>query len=216
MKTPVKSIIIGALGISRPGWSSNTGNLKLKIGLRRETSIPRRCASGMLERMREQFDVKDDAEWKAISERIEKVMQARRSVGGAVGPEDSAFPGGRGGPGDRAGRVAPGRPRKAVREDRAALVRRAAGLKASPDAARPGGNGREPGGPGGFGRESNPELDALRKALDSKASAAEIKAKLAELRAARKRKEAELEKAQDELAKFSPPARKRWPLHSGC
>jgi hypothetical protein len=58
--------------------------------------------------------------------------------------------------------------------------------------------GRPP-GPGGFGREASPELDALRKALDNKASASEIKAKLTELRAARKTKEAELEKAQDNL-----------------
>ena len=46
---------------------------------------------------------------------------------------------------------------------------------------------------------SSPELDALRKTIESKASAAEIKSKLADLRAARKQKEAELEKAQDDL-----------------
>jgi len=53
----------------------------------------------MLERMRDQFDVKDDAEWKAISQRIEKVMQARRSVGGGGGPGGFGMSGGPGGPG---------------------------------------------------------------------------------------------------------------------
>ncbi len=71
-----------------------------------------------------------------------------------------------------------------------------------------GGFGNAPGrpaGPGGFGPQPSPELDALRKALDSKAPAEEIKAKLADVRAARKKKEAELEKAQDELRDMLSP-----------
>jgi hypothetical protein len=51
-------------------------------------------------------------------------------------------------------------------------------------------------------REPNPQMEALRKAIDSDASAEDIKAKLADLRAARKKKEAELEKAQDQLRKI--------------
>jgi hypothetical protein len=35
-----------------------------------------------MERMREQFGVKDDTEWKLISERIEKVSDARRETAG--------------------------------------------------------------------------------------------------------------------------------------
>ena len=54
-------------------------------------------------------------------------------------------------------------------------------------------------------REASPEMDALRKAIDSDASPADIKAKLAELRAARKKKEAELEKAQDQLREILSP-----------
>ncbi len=50
-----------------------------------------------------------------------------------------------------------------------------------------------------MGRETNPEVEALRKAIENKASTAELKAKLANLRAARKKKEAELEKAQQDL-----------------
>jgi len=51
----------------------------------------------MMERMREQFAVKDDAEWKLISERIEKVNDARReSMMRGMG---MMFGGGRGGRG---------------------------------------------------------------------------------------------------------------------
>jgi hypothetical protein len=57
------------------------------------------------------------------------------------------------------------------------------------------------GGPGAFMREPSPEMEALRKAIDSDASTEVIKAKLADLRAARKKQEAELEKAQDQLRK---------------
>ncbi|MFM8421959.1 MAG: hypothetical protein ACKOEQ_17740 [Verrucomicrobiota bacterium] len=39
---------------------------------------PAQMRQRMMERMREQFAVKDDAEWKLISERIEKVNDARR------------------------------------------------------------------------------------------------------------------------------------------
>jgi len=52
----------------------------------------------MSERMKEQFGVKDDAEWKIISERVEKVGAARREMGGGMG-----MPGGRGGPGGAGG-----------------------------------------------------------------------------------------------------------------
>lgn len=57
------------------------------------------------ERMREAFDVKNDDEWKLISERIEKVSEARRGTGGGFGGFPGGAPGGfRGGPpggGDR-------------------------------------------------------------------------------------------------------------------
>jgi hypothetical protein len=191
MKTTVKSLIIGALG-SVTWLVLNTGNLQAQDRPPQGTFDPAQMRQRMLERMREQFDVKDDTEWKAISERIEKVMQARRSVGGGGGPGGFGMPGGPGGPGGRGGQGGPGGP--------GGFGPPGGGPQGAPDAARPGGQGQGgPGGPGGFGREPNPELDALRKALDSKASAPEIKARLGELRAARKKKEAELENAQDEL-----------------
>ncbi len=136
---------------------------------------PAQMRQRMMDRMREQFDVQDNAEWQAISDRIAKVMDARRALGGLGG--------GGGGPGmGLAGGPPPG---------------------GGPPPAEPGAGGQNQRqfrpGPGGFNREPAVELTALRKAVDAKAPAAEIKAKLAELRAARKAKEAALEQAQEDL-----------------
>ena len=62
---------------------------------------PAQMRQRMAERMREQFDVKDDAEWKLISERIEKVSDVRREMGGRAGMMMmmGARGGGPGGPG---------------------------------------------------------------------------------------------------------------------
>src|SRR3954467_3261224 len=78
-----------------------------------------------------------------------------------------------------------------------------------------GGRGGRGGGGGGGGGDQansnrnrgggNPEVDALRKALDDKAPADEVKAKLAKVRESRKEKEAALSKAQDELRKALSP-----------
>jgi len=56
-------------------------------------------------------------------------------------------------------------------------------------------------GRGGFGGEPNPQVEALRKGIESKASAEELKSLMAKVREARKENEAKLEKAQDELRK---------------
>ena len=62
---------------------------------------PAQMRQRMMERMREQFDVKDDTEWKLISERIEKVNDARRETAGrGMG---MMFGGGRGGGGGQGG-----------------------------------------------------------------------------------------------------------------
>ena len=64
---------------------------------------PAQARQRMMERYKEQLDVKnDDAEWKVISERITKVMEARREVGGGgMGGfgRGGRGPGGPGGPG---------------------------------------------------------------------------------------------------------------------
>lgn len=66
---------------------------------------PEQMRQRMAERMREQFEVKDDDEWKLISARIEKVTEARRNTAnrGAMG---MMFGGrrGQGGPGGGGGR----------------------------------------------------------------------------------------------------------------
>jgi hypothetical protein len=42
---------------------------------------PEQMRERMMERVREQMDVTDDADWKLISERVNRVMEARREVG---------------------------------------------------------------------------------------------------------------------------------------
>src|SRR5437867_4470733 len=67
---------------------------------------PEQMRQRMMERYKEQLEVKDDDEWKLISERIEKVTTARREVGMGGGMGGFAFGragrpgGGAGGPGD--------------------------------------------------------------------------------------------------------------------
>ena len=76
---------------------------------------PAQMRQRMEERMREQFAVKDDAEWKLISERIEKVSAVRREMGGRGGMMmmwgrggGPGGPGGQGGgPGGAGGEVNP-------------------------------------------------------------------------------------------------------------
>jgi hypothetical protein len=46
---------------------------------------PAQMRQMMMERMRERFDVKDDAEWKILETRIEKVTTARQQAGGGFG-----------------------------------------------------------------------------------------------------------------------------------
>jgi hypothetical protein len=58
---------------------------------------PEQARQRMMERYKEQLDVKDEAEWKVIQERIEKVTAARREVGG--GAFGMGFGGRRGGGG---------------------------------------------------------------------------------------------------------------------
>ena len=135
---------------------------------------PEQFRQRMAERMREQFGVTDDAEWKIIEGKIQKVTEARRAVGGGGFAAMGGFGGRRGGgDGDRA-----------ERGDR--------------------GDRGDRGGEGGRrfgGFEPSPEVADLQKAIESKASADEIKTKLAKVREARKANEATLEAAQEDLKK---------------
>ena len=163
----------------------------------------------MLDRIRSQFEVKEDAEWKVISERIGKVVEARRAAEAFGG---SGGPGGFGGPPPfAAGPRGPGG--SSAQGNNAPPEPRGPGEPGEPDSGGPGldGPGGPPGIPGasggpggagsppGFNPPAEPELEALRNALESKAPAAEIKAKLALLRDARGKREADLEKAREGL-----------------
>ncbi len=57
--------------------------------------------SRMMAKLREQFEVTDDAEWALIAERITKVSELRRNLGGAMGAKGPAL-GDRKKPGARA------------------------------------------------------------------------------------------------------------------
>ncbi len=64
---------------------------------------PEQMRVRMMERYRETFEVKEDAEWKLIEGRITKVTDARREMGGGRGFGGPGGPGGRrGGGGDAA------------------------------------------------------------------------------------------------------------------
>jgi hypothetical protein len=148
---------------------------------------PEQMRQRMLQRLRDQMEVPDDSEWKAISERIAKVMDARRAarMGGGGPGMFGPPPGGPGGPppggGDSGSAPAGGPP---------------PGDQGPPPGFA---GGPPPGGPGGFNPQPNPSLDALRKAIDDKASAAELKTKIAEYKADVQQKRAALESAQEAL-----------------
>lgn len=70
---------------------------------------PEEMRARMAERMREQFEITDDAEWKIVEGKIQKVNDARRAVGGGMGFGGMAMGARRGGgegggEGDRGGR----------------------------------------------------------------------------------------------------------------
>ena len=127
----------------------------------------------IMERMRTAFDVKDDGEWKLISERITAVSDARRATQSTGGMGALFGRGGRGGAGG-----APG---------------------GAPADANAGGGQQRRGGPGGG--TPNPDMEALQKAIDDKAPAEQIKTLLAKVRESRKDADAKLETAQVELKK---------------
>jgi hypothetical protein len=64
---------------------------------------PEQMRQRMMDRYKEQLEVKDEAEWKLISDRIEKVTTARREIGFGGGFGGFGGRGGRGGPGGGGG-----------------------------------------------------------------------------------------------------------------
>src|SRR5437867_3963008 len=64
---------------------------------------PEQARQRMMDNYKERLEVKDDAEWKLISDRIEKVTAARREIGFGGGFGGGFGRGGRGGPGGPGG-----------------------------------------------------------------------------------------------------------------
>ncbi len=140
---------------------------------------PAQIQQQMMERIREQMDVKDDAEWKVLEGAITKVTEAQREVGFGGGGLGRLFGGGNRNRGNGGG-------------DNANNNNNNGGDQ--------GGQRRNRGGgPGGLFGAPNPDAEALQTAIDNKAPADEIKSKLAKLRESTKAKEAKLEKARTDL-----------------
>ena len=84
--------------------SFNVGNLTAQERQDRGNFDPEQFRARMMERYREQLEVKSDDEWKIIGTRVEKVTQARQEVGFGGGRGGFGGPGGRrGGGGDNGG-----------------------------------------------------------------------------------------------------------------
>jgi hypothetical protein len=153
---------------------------------------PEQARQRMMERYRGMLEIKDDGEWKIISERIEKVSALRREAGTSTFGGFGGFrPPGGGTGGDNATQGNGG--------TRGKIPGGTTGDTAG--RTRGGTNGGDTGGRtrGGFTREASPEQDALQMAIEANAPADEIKSKMARLRDARKAGETKLEKAQDDL-----------------
>ena len=71
--------------------SLGTSNLRAQDQPRQGRGNPEEMRQRMIDGMRERLEVKSDDEWKIISERINKVMEARRQVGFGGGPGGFGF-----------------------------------------------------------------------------------------------------------------------------
>jgi hypothetical protein len=74
------ALLAAGLVVSSPGvlaQNQNQGGNRPNRG----NFDPEQFRQRMMDRYREQLDVKDDAEWKLISDRITRVMDARRELG---------------------------------------------------------------------------------------------------------------------------------------
>ncbi len=133
---------------------------------------PAQMRERIMTRMREQMDVKDDAEWKVIEPRIGKVLDARLELSKG---EPSGM-----------GMMFGGRSRRSSSSSTDS---------ATTPAPTDQGSSRSRGGM--FGQ--SPELEALQKAIDDKAGKDEIQAKLSALRKSNKEKQKAVDKAQSDL-----------------
>jgi hypothetical protein len=122
-----------------------------------------------IDRVKEQMDVKDESEWKAIEGQVNKVMDAQEA---AMRSRFSGFGGG---------------------------TTRTRTSSSSSDAGSTSTDQSSSRRRGGMFGEPSPEVEALRKAVDDKAPADEIKAKLAAVKKANKDNQKKLDQAQSDL-----------------
>jgi hypothetical protein len=140
---------------------------------------PAQARERMMERYREQLEIKNDSEWSAIEPRIQKVLDARRDLQSGVGMAMARRA--RGGADN-------------AQTDQAQGTRR----------GRRGNNNNSQGDqPQATRRGPQPSAAAqsLQQAVTSNAAADEVKTKLASYREERQQKRAKLETAQTELQK---------------
>jgi hypothetical protein len=130
---------------------------------------PAQMKQDRIDRTRDQLEIKDDTDWKAIEPLVGKVIDAQMEV-------MAMRVGGMFGRGGRTRRNADSTNSTSTSTSDQARQRR--------------------GGP--FG-EPSPSVTALRDAIEAKAPAAELKTKLDAVRAERKEKEAKLDAAEEEL-----------------
>lgn len=115
MKTLTRSLALCGMAValiltSNPVQAQDQGERR---GGQRGDFDPAQMRERMAERMKERFGVTNDDEWKIISERIEKVTEARRGTGvgggfAAMGRGGGRGPGGDGAPGGGRGQGGPG------------------------------------------------------------------------------------------------------------
>lgn len=178
--------VVSSIASAQTDAPRRRGNDDTGGGGDRRTFSPAEAQNRMMSALRERMGVTSDEEWGLISDRIQKVTEARRSMGGGFGG-----PGGPGGPGGMmfaGGQRGPG----------------GTGGTGGDRGDRGAGGDRGQGGTGGTfrgppTRGGSPEQTALTQAVTDKLPDAEIKARLTKLRETRKANEAKLEKAQDEL-----------------
>jgi hypothetical protein len=84
-------------GRRRNGGTADAGAERGGRGDRGNMS-PQDMQARMLTALRDRLEVKDDEEWKVISDRVAKVIELRRTAGGPGGPMMFGGFGGRGGP----------------------------------------------------------------------------------------------------------------------
>ena len=95
--------------LTAAGLLIGAANLLAQNGPPQGDFDPAQMRQRMMERIREALDVKEDAEWQSVSERVTKVMDARRAARGPGGPGAFSGPGGGPPPGARAPRASTGR-----------------------------------------------------------------------------------------------------------